>query len=161
MLHRCQYLGAELIFDTEDIELVPLISTLLYKPDGTPDAVIIALPSGERIRVHRHIMAAPPNMYVDHIDGNCFNNSRSNLRLATNAQNQMNARPHSDKQSKLPKGVTKSKCNPSYPYQVRLSWNGTRIQVGYFKTPEEAEVAYKKAVEFYHENFSYHLCRSK
>lgn len=154
-----EYLGKRLLFDKDDIELVAMISTLIHKPDGTPDAVVLTLPTGERIRAHRYIMAAPPNTYVDHVDGNPFNNMRDNLRLATNAENQMNARPHRDKKSKLPKGITYSKSNPSFPFQVRLSWNGVRHQVGYFKTVADAEAAYKRAVEFFHEKFAYHLSR--
>jgi len=48
--------------------------------------------NGRRIemRLHRFIMNAPPQLHVDHIDGNTLNNTRANLRLASNAQNLAN-----------------------------------------------------------------------
>jgi hypothetical protein len=99
--------------------------------------------------------------YVDHINGNKLDNRRCNLRLVSNTENQYNAKPHSDKASKLPKGVTKSKSNKNYPYQVRLSWEGNRMNIGYFKTVEEAEAAYIRAVELFHGRFAYHKCRKE
>lgn len=136
---------------------------ICYKANGDLDSVMLYV-GGRWERLHRHIMGltnAPPDIYVDHIDGNVLNNCVDNLRLCTNAQNQMNARPHRDKTTGLPKGVTYSKRNPSNPYQVRVSVLGTRIQVGYFDTVERAERAYLLTVEALHNKFAYHLSRSK
>lgn len=40
--------------------------------------------------LHRFLMNAPPDLQVNHIDGNRLNNCRENLRLATNQQNNQN-----------------------------------------------------------------------
>ena len=43
--------------------------------------------SSKTIRMHREIMDCPKDMEVDHKDGDCFNNQRSNLEIVTKAEN--------------------------------------------------------------------------
>lgn len=45
------------------------------------------------ISLHRLLMAAPEELEVDHINGDTLNCRRSNMRLATKAQNAQNKRP--------------------------------------------------------------------
>lgn len=61
---------------------------------------------GERhiVYMHRQIMQPPDGMEVDHIDGNTFNNLRSNLRVCTHAENIHNAKRPSNNKSGV-KGV--------------------------------------------------------
>ena len=134
---------------------------IVYKQNGDLDCVMF-YDNGKWWRLHRWLMAvhtADSDIYVDHKDGNVLNNQVGNLRLCTNAQNQMNARPHRDKTTGLPKGVTKSNTNPNFPYQVRISVLGTRIQVGYYATAEQAERAYLLVAEGLHGQFAYHTSR--
>ncbi len=44
------------------------------------------------IHLHREIIGAPVGMFVDHINGDGFDNRRSNLRLATQKENNRNRR---------------------------------------------------------------------
>lgn len=162
-MNTVQYMHDSYIIkvDEDQKHLLDYISTVTCRDDGTPKQVKLYM-GGKQVSLHRVILnIKDKSIYVDHINGNVLDCTRKNMRLCTNAQNQQNARPHKDKKSGLPKGVCYSKSNPSYPFQVRLSWNSTRIQVGYFKTVEEAEMAYKKAVEFYHQEFAYHKCREE
>lgn len=154
--------GFTFICDVEDAPLLhACLSSVVVKANGDVSYVAITV-EGKQVKFHRYLLSVTdPYQYVDHINGNPLDNRKSNLRLCTNAENQMNARPHRDKTTKLPKGVTRSKTNPSNPYQVRISYQGTRIQVGYFRTVEEAEAAYKQAAEFYHGKFAYHLARKE
>lgn len=46
----------------------------------------------ENIYLHREITQAPPNMVVDHIDGNKKNNTRANLRICTQSENLKNSK---------------------------------------------------------------------
>lgn len=150
-----------LICDEEDYELLcAKLSTIVVKADGRPSYVAIVLETGP-IKFHRYLMNPPEGLYIDHINGNPLDNRKCNLRICTNSQNQMNARSPITKKSKLPKGVSKSKSNPGNPFQVRISYDGIRVQIGYFKTIEEAEAAYKKAAEFYQGSFAFHLSRKE
>ena len=94
------------------------------------------------------------NEMVDHIDGDGLNNCRSNLRIATNRQNQQN-RFHSG--GKYPKGVKLHKRNQKYEASIQV--NGNRKYLGGFDTPEKAHAAYcvaatKEFGEF--ANFGHH-----
>lgn len=87
----------------------------------------------------------PEDMVVDHIDGDNWNNKKSNLRLATVSQNAINCRPHVDKKSSLPRGVYQMKGKTGYY---------TRISLGCYKTPEDASAALRKAAELFHGHFA-------
>lgn len=88
----------------------------------------------------------PPNL-VDHIDNNPQNNRWSNLRLATSSQNNIN-RKHR-KAGSLKGAVWCPWCSL---WRARIYYGGVPIQIGYFKTREEAHAAYvKRAKEIYGE----------
>lgn len=73
----------------------------MLKKDGRIHAKI----NGNFVLIHRFILCAPKGTQIDHIDGNPLNNVRSNLRLCTNSQNQMNTRKRSGCKTDF-KGVT-------------------------------------------------------
>lgn len=86
-----------------------------------------------------------PSKQIDHINQNKSDNRICNLRLATNAQNQMNT---PNRKRSLPRGVRISKGR----YQARACSS----YLGSFATVEEAYTAYKKYVrdtfgEFFNE----------
>jgi len=60
--------------------------------------------NGRTILMHREMMQPPPDMVVDHIDSNQYNNCRFNLRVCTRAENQRNRRKHAGAASSY-KGV--------------------------------------------------------
>ena len=60
---------------------------------------------GPRFLMHRIIMGVDdPTVFVDHIDGDGLNNQRSNLRLASRAENKRNGRDYRNNTSGV-KGV--------------------------------------------------------
>lgn len=84
---------------------------------------------------------------VDHIDGDCGNNRRSNLRLATHSENAKNRRRYRSNTSGY-KGV--HHLNNKWTATINIDHKQTRL--GVFNTPEEAYEAYcKAAIEHYGE----------
>lgn len=80
--------------------------------------------------------------YVDHIDGNTFNNNISNLREVTNSQNAANAKMRHDNTSGT-KGVTwhKKACK----WQASITVDGKKKHLGLFDSLEVAKAVREKA----------------
>lgn len=99
------------------------------------------------IKMHRFIINAPKEKFVDHINGNGLDNRKENLRLCTHAENQRNAKIRSDNKSGY-KGVGWNKQKNKWETRVRL--NGRPKIVGFFSDPVDAAKAYDaKAKEIY------------
>lgn len=85
--------------------------------------------------------------YIDHINGNKADNTRSNLRLATNQQNQANSKISKNNKSGY-KGVCWDKDNNKWVSQIMF--NRKHIKLGRFKTKEDAYLKYcEKAKELF------------
>jgi hypothetical protein len=95
------------------------------------------------ILMHREIMNAPDGIEVDHRNHNTLDNRKSELRLATHKQNIWNSRPGRRNTSGF-KGVSYIKSNLTSPWLAQIQYNGRKIYLGFFKTAEEANVAYIK-----------------
>ncbi len=95
------------------------------------------------IWMHRLILnVTDSKLFVDHIDHNSLNNCRSNLRLATNSQNQANSIIAYPKTSKY-RGVSLIKRDNKWMSQIRKE--GKIIKLGIFENEEEAAITYDKA----------------
>jgi hypothetical protein len=94
-------------------------------------------------------------MMVDHIDRNPLNNTRSNLRPATNSQNQANRRQSVRKTSRY-KGVFWRKDAGKWQAWIRRNRIGRSL--GFYLSETEAALAYDRAAveewgEFARPNF--------
>lgn len=78
-----------------------------------------------------------PAVWIDHIDRDPTNCQWNNLREATISQNHQNQKVRKD--SKV--GLRGIEHHESGLFRARLVINGKRIQLGYFKTKEEAFMA--------------------
>jgi hypothetical protein len=92
--------------------------------------------------LHRIILDCPDNMMIDHIDHNKLNNMKSNLRICTNQQNNMNASKRKDNTSGVI-GVCWYKANEKWMARIKL--NSKDIHLGYFDSLEDAAQARKEA----------------
>lgn len=84
---------------------------------------------------------------VDHIDGNGLNNQKNNLRAVYHKENLQNQRVQARSKSGY-RGVTyfpkAGKWDRKKPWRARIKVDGNDWTIGYFKTPEEAALAWNK-----------------
>lgn len=99
--------------------------------------------------MHRIILGAKRGQYVDHIDHNRLNNTRSNLRLCTQSENQANRRLHKNSSTGY-KGVTR---HGSYRH-ARLWVNGTCVHLGYHEDAYTASMVYDHAARRFYGEFA-------
>ncbi|MFT0547451.1 HNH endonuclease signature motif containing protein [Allopusillimonas ginsengisoli] len=89
-----------------------------------------------------------PEFHIDHINGIRDDNRISNLRDVSAKQNRQNTTIASKKNVLGILGVSKRGSR----YVSRIVINGKKIQVGSFKSQDEAQLAYLKAKKKYHPN---------
>lgn len=92
------------------------------------------------LHLHRLILNVKNGEIPDHIDGNGLNNRRSNLRIATNAQNVWNKKINCNNKLGI-KGVHLHGCGR---YRVCIFKDGKQIQGGYFEDKIEAAKKYNE-----------------
>ncbi|MFD0710604.1 HNH endonuclease [Paenibacillus sp. GCM10027626] len=105
-----------------------------------------------KILMHREIMQARENQFIDHINGNRLDNRKSNLRFATRGQNAMNSAGRNGLSGYKGVFLNKTAKNPSWRALIRV--NRKSIHLGCFPTKEEAALAYNAAAIKYHGEFA-------
>jgi hypothetical protein len=98
----------------------------------------------KNLYLHRAIMQPPEHLVVDHIDGNPLNNRRSNLRLASKAENGRNAKLSRANSTGL-KGVTWDRRYKKW--RAQITCNKINRNLGRFDCPQKAHQAYLKAAQ--------------
>lgn len=106
----------------------------------------------EKTRMHRLIMNCPDNLQVDHINGNGLDNRRINLRIATNAENCRNKKPHADSLTGY-KGITFIKKKKLFYARIRV--DGKLKSLGRSKDLKSAVIRYNNAALKYFGEFAY------
>jgi len=92
------------------------------------------------VKLHRFIREAPPDMLVDHKNGNHLDCRLENLRVCNTAQNTQN-QPMKKSNKTGYRGVSFHKQMGKY--RAAICYNGQYIHIGYFETPEIAAENYK------------------
>lgn len=135
--------GEEILIDDEDYSLVGFYTWYVNQSGyakSRKSRLIDPDYKQKQILMHRIILNLKDSkIQIDHINLNKLDNRKSNLRIATNSQNQANIKVH--KRNKLGlKGVRQKKNK----YEACI-WNGRQIYLGTFLTKEDASRAYDKA----------------
>ena len=94
-------------------------------------------------QLHRFILMAPPGVLVDHANGDGLDCRRSNLRLATNSQNQQNRFIADIEKTSRFKGV--HWCDDSKRWVAQITLDGRSQEIGRFLDEIEAARAYDDA----------------
>lgn len=104
------------------------------------------------IPMQRMILGTKQGFVIDHKDGLGLNNTRSNLRFCTPAQNSRNRITVGKNNTSGFKGVCNKKGNYKKPWVAQIKCDQNNYYLGRFSTPEEAAMAYnKKATELFGE----------
>lgn len=99
---------------------------------------------------HHAVVGKPPKgKVVDHINGDPWDNRRSNLRICTYGQNVRNQR-RKPKHGGLMKGVFQSRSK----YAATISYQYKAVRISGFETPREAALAYDALALFLHGEFA-------
>lgn len=100
------------------------------------------------VRLHRYLLSPPDGYTVDHKSGNTLDNRRSNLRLATHAQQAYNRKIRSDNKSGV-KGV----CLFNGKWRANIKVGGKTIDLGSHDSIDDAGKAYANAASHHFGDF--------
>ncbi len=125
------------LIDLEDINKIKD-----YKWSKTVNGYINC--SSPFLALHRIIVACPKGKFVDHINHNTLDNRKSNLRIVTAQQNNMNSKS---------KGISYNKSKKKW--QPQLMCNRKQIWLGRYETKEEAINVRKEAEIKYFGEYRY------
>jgi hypothetical protein len=138
--------GYVTIVDDEDADL--MIEKWSVYAHGVNTQYAVRITNGTPKRLHRVILERvlgrklDPRESVDHIDGDGLNNRRSNLRLASSAENNRNRRVQRNNATGF-KGVSYDRGMKRFGARIYIQKTLTRL--GWFDTAEEAHRAYCEA----------------
>ena len=103
------------------------------------------------LKLHRVVMnCTDPNLEVDHINHNLWDNRKCNLRICTSGQNTSNRSPKKNGTSKY-LGVCK--VRDGY-FTAQIGKNKKTIPLGRFENEEDAARAYNEAAMKLHGDFA-------
>jgi hypothetical protein len=144
--------GHEVIIDKEDFNRVAEIGCWQIHDAGNNKYVVHynykLLPA---IRLHRIIINCPNDKVVDHINGDTFDNRKSNLRICTIHQNNFNKTKQKRNTSGY-KGVSWHIHDKKW--QVTIQVSGKKLYIGQYHDIQEAHKAYCEAAIKYHGEYA-------
>lgn len=139
--------GFQAVIDDDDLPLVEGISWQAMKGQRSRTVYAKGFTKGSQhtrklVSMHRLIVGAQPGQLVDHIDMDGLNNQRSNLRIVDYVKNARHRSMLRNNSSGF-RGVTFVRGRERWV--SRIGVGGTHVFLGYFKTKEEAALAYNEA----------------
>ena len=103
-----------------------------------------------KVYIHRVIMGVKKGQEIDHKDGDKLNNQKSNLRMATRSENNMNRGIPKNNKSGY-KGVSWSKSHKRWKAEIKV--NRKYMFLGRFTNKVDAAKAYNEAAKKYFGEF--------
>lgn len=141
-----------ILMDSADLDLLLSVDGLhRHKPYLEGKGYAVIWKGGHREYLHRLVMGAKVGQCVDHINGNRRDCRRSNLRLATKAQNSCNRSKTRVNQSGF-KGVCLCKATGKWRAEIRA--DGKVVRIGRFIDKIDAARAYDAAAKRIHGEFA-------
>lgn len=144
----CDQRGNSCLIDKDDYSKISQGYWAKYDNDNYFCSYI----EGKKWWLHRYIMDAQPQEYVDHINNNFDDYRKINLRLCNNAENNRNRGLQKNNTSGYP-GVGWVKREQQW--RARIKVDGKEKHLGYFNNKDDAINAKKIAEEKYFGEFSY------
>lgn len=134
--------GKVAVVDFDDFEKVRGLKWHAFKNGGVFYAIRVVRENGKQRKVllHRVITGCPPNLEVNHINGDGLDNRRENLQVCTVQQNAFAHRRKSKAASSKFRGVTW--VNSRNHWVANLTHCGKAFHLGYFDSEEDAARAY-------------------
>lgn len=108
--------------------------------------------TGRHIYMHRVILGLSGNIMTDHKNGNGLDNQKSNLRPATNAENQQGFRRLKSVKSSVFRGVSWKKI--AKLWYVTIAVKGENTHLGCYESEEDAAHVYDYAAKIYFGEFA-------
>ncbi len=138
------------IVDDEDYEELNKFNWTYIKSTYTYYASRNDYKNNKVVGMHRVVMNCPKGMEIDHINGDGFDNRKSNLRICTRSQNNYNNRIRKNNTSGI-KGVWWNKRNKKWCVGIRIRYKNKHL--GSFSDINDAKLAYEKAAKLYFGEF--------
>lgn len=158
--HSCGSCGKNYYRDCEDGKSVEVTATngMKFYIDKTDETIArkhkwhictnssgyYTVLSSKRILLYQLLLGFPKDCEIDHIDLNPLNNRRSNLRICTHQQNQMNQPLQSNNTSGVT-GVRYYKARSKFVARLKICQKD--IHLGYYDTFQEAVQARNVGME--------------
>lgn len=140
----------ECLYDDSDHELISRYKWRVKKGRNTFYAVTYIRDGVRKYRssygMHQLIMNPPENLCTDHKNRNGLDNRRNNLRISTVQENNRNA----TKQRNNTTGYRGVDYNKNHKlFRARVNINRKSVYCRYFKTKEQAALAYNEAAKIH------------
>jgi len=154
-LHGKYGKGKSVIVDDDDYEKLSLYRWVVNYYGYAVRSAHKDIGLNATLLMHRQLLNPQKGELVDHVNGNKLDNRKSNLRLATIAENQRNRGKQRNNRSGH-KGVCLLKDDQRVKKWVaQITVDGKRNRIGYYYTAEEASEAYEIASKKHFGKFSY------